>query len=205
MGERVSERQRPGDGNVPAAMSHAERACWFAGHRRVVLAGVLGVLMLGLLGSVVLRVPPFRGQASAVANIGQPAPDFTLSLFNGKTFRLAEHRGQPVVINFWASWCTPCRAEMPDFEKIYQVYRERGIVFVGVAVRDDPAAARGLLDELAITYPAGIDEDDAISRPYRLIGMPMTVFIDPAGTVVDKHTGALSEAQLVRFVEEMAR
>ena len=162
----------------------------------VALGGMGFVILVARLVASLLRdggLPGLGQSRGLVAREGHPAPDFTLELFDGGNFRLSEQHGKAVVLNFWASWCAPCREEMPAFEQTYRAYRDRGVVFVGVAVRDDPAAARALLKELGITYPAGLEEGNAITVPYRLVGMPTTVFIGRDGRLVRKRTGALSE------------
>jgi peroxiredoxin len=136
---------------------------------------------------------------------GADAPEFGLERFGGGTLRLSELRGQVVVLNFWASWCPPCRAEMPFFEKTYRAYRERGVTVVGVAIQDDPEDSRALLEELGITYPNGSDVGDEIALSYRVAGLPTTVFIGHDGKVAKKWLGSLSEQQLVALVEEVAR
>ncbi len=120
-----------------------------------------------------------------------------VKLYNGDSFRLGDQRGRPVVLNFWASWCVPCRSEMPAFERTFRAYGKRGAVFVGIAVNDDPAAARAFLKELAITYPAGPDVGSAISQAYQVFGLPTSVLITPGGKVARKHTGEMTEQQLV--------
>ena len=184
----------------------------FARKYVLVLAGLALGVLLALLGAGLLRpgyrLGPSMGLASgrqAGTGDGQAAPDFTIQLFGGGTFRLTEQRGRAIVLNFWASWCTPCRAEMPYFETTYRAYRDRGVIFVGVAVQDDPEASRALLEELGITYPAGLDEGNEIALRYQLNGLPTTVFITRDGKVARKRTGAMSENELVTFVEEIAR
>lgn len=170
-----------------------------------VLVALLVLLGAGLIRPLINRIPAIEAAFGRRAGIsaGQAAPDFTLTLLDGGVFRLAEHRGQGVVLNFWASWCTPCRAEMPYFETTYRTYQERGVLFLGVGVQDTPESARAFLRELAITYPSGLDEGNEIALRYQLIGLPTTVFIAPDGKVTRKQTGAISEDQLVTFVEEI--
>ncbi len=133
------------------------------------------------------------------------APDVALTTFAGQRLSLSDLKGQAVVLNFWASWCAPCRTEMPSFETAYRAYRDRGVVFVGLAVQDDPDAAHAFVQELGITYPTGLDEGNQAAVRYRVTGLPTTVFIARDGTVVRRWTGTLTEQQLMTFVEELAR
>lgn len=134
-----------------------------------------------------------------------PAPDFKLPLFDGRTFQLADHRGQVVVVNFWASWCPPCRAEAPRLQAAYQAYRDRGVVFVGVDIQDTEDAARAFIDEFGLTYPNGPDHDLSITEAYGVTGIPTTFIIDREGRLRQRWQGEIQEAQLTGFVEEALR
>lgn len=113
-----------------------------------------------------------------------PAPDFELTTFEGDTFRLSDFRGQVVVVNFWASWCGPCRDEAPVLQDLWERYREQGVVLVGVDYADVEANARAFIAEFGITYPNGPDTGTRISEHYRIQGVPETFVIDQAGNVV---------------------
>ena len=115
----------------------------------------------------------------------------------------ADLLGKTVVLNFWASWCIPCRAEMPDFERVYRVYRDRGVVFVGLAVQDDPQDARAFVQSLGISYPVGIDYRSEAATAYELIGLPTTVFIAPDRTLLRRWNGPVNEQQLIDLLEEV--
>lgn len=133
------------------------------------------------------------------------APDFELSLFDGGTLRLAELRGQVAVVNFWASWCPPCRAEAPTFATVSKAYAQRGVAFVGVDIQDDDQDARAFLAEFGIDYPNGPDRTTRIATDYRLAGIPTTLFIDAEGRIARRWLGGLDEQQLVGFIEETRR
>ncbi len=206
------------EGEVPESSSAgtaaaAGRPRWSQLLRGVALLGGLALVVLAaLLASARPRpaagplrsIGADRGGLAAEA-VGQPAPDFTLSLFDGGTFRLAGQRRQSVVLNFWASWCVPCRAEMPAFETTYRANQGRGVVFVGAAVNDDPEASRAFLKELGITYPAGPDDGNPISLRYQVYGLPTTVFIMRDGKVARKRTGQMTQHELEGYVNEIAR
>lgn len=153
-------------------------------------------------GALQARVAPAPASRTAT-NIGA-APDFTLALFDGGAFRLADQRGRAVVLNVWASWCVPCRAEAPTFAKVSAAYRDRGVVFVGVNVQDTDADARRFLEEFGISYPNGPDRAFEIATDYGVAGIPTTVFVDAGGRIARRWAGELSEARLLRFVEEIA-
>lgn len=155
--------------------------------------------LLGACSPTVGRFPFASGPATPVA------PDFSFTTFDGSTLGLADLAGSAVVANFWASWCQPCRAEMPDLEATYRSVRERGVAFVGLAVQDDSAASRALVDELGITYPAGPDLGNEIGLRYQVTGLPTTVFIGRDGRIARRWTGPISAQQLIAWIDEIAQ
>lgn len=112
-----------------------------------------------------------------------PAPDFTLKSDNGENIRLAEQRGKVVMLNFWASWCGPCRTEMPLLDDMHKRYSKAGFVLYGVNVEQDPAAAKKLIEDLGVTLPVLYDSDSKVSKLYKVDAMPTTVVIDKKGAV----------------------
>ncbi len=132
----------------------------------------------------------------------QPAPPFSVVDFKGKQRTLESFRGRPLVLNFWASWCVPCKAEMPAFERLYRTYGGR-VQFLGIASGDTEAAARAFATERDITYPLALDRDDSVSASYSLFGLPSTYFVDADGVVVDSRAGEMSEAELNRKLREL--
>ena len=161
----------------------------------VVVALVI-LVTYGLLG---------KSAPAGPALLFREAPDFTIDLFDGGTFTLSDMQGQPVVVNIWASWCAPCRREMPAFEKVWRDYQDRGVVFVGVNYQDSHEDATAFLKELDITYINGADRGDEVYEAYEATGIPETFFIDQDGIIVRKFIGSLSEAQLSSFVEDLLR
>jgi peroxiredoxin len=136
-----------------------------------------------------------------VAKLNEPAPDFELELFTGEKMRLSDLKGKVVVLNFWASWCPPCRREMPGFEKTWQEYEERGVVFVGVAVQDHEPDSRAFAKEVGVTYPIGIDWDGRIFDKYRPTAMPTTFMINREGLVSRRIANYANEAMLRIFLK----
>ena len=155
--------------------------------------------------------PPAAGKQPA----GETAPDFALVTYQGETvlggkeldFSSVLQQGKPVVLNFWAGLCPPCRLEMPEMQEVYAEYQDRILLlgvdigpFAGLGSRE---AGQALLRELKITYPAGTTFDAGVPQAYKLIGMPLTVFITPDGTIVKRWTGLLTKAKLIELVQQL--
>ena len=132
-----------------------------------------------------------------------PAPPFTLSLLEGGELSLGSLRGQMVVVNFWASWCPPCRDEAPVLARVWQAYRDKGVAFVGIAYRDTAVKAQAFLDEFGITYPSGLDTYSGIARAYRIQGVPETFFITRDGHIAGVHIGPITEAKLTAVLNDL--
>ncbi len=125
-----------------------------------------------------------------------PAPDFTLTTFDGQVIRLSDLRGQVVVINFWASWCPPCRDEAPYLEQTWRAYKDKGVMFIGVDYLDTEKKARAYLAEFDITYPNGPDVGTRIADAYRIKGVPETFFVDKRGNLRGVKIGPLQPPEL---------
>jgi len=129
------------------------------------------------------------GAASANVTPQAPAPDFTLRSAEGRNLRLAEQRGQVVLVNFWASWCGPCRQEMPHLGRLYDKYRGSGFTLLAVNIDDDPRTGAGTAARWGLKFPVLLDADKTVSRLYDLGSMPATVLIDRDGRVRFLHRG----------------
>lgn len=120
---------------------------------------------------------------------GQPAPDFALKSASGENLRLSEYRGDVVMINFWATWCGPCRQEMPLLDELYSRYQRVGFSLLGVNIDDDSRRAMEMVEELGVGFPVLFDESKEVSRMYQVEAMPVTVLVDRDGTVRHVHHG----------------
>ncbi|HYB50101.1 MAG TPA: TlpA disulfide reductase family protein [Burkholderiaceae bacterium] len=121
--------------------------------------------------------------------VSQRAPDFTLPSAAGRNLRLQEQRGQVVMLNFWATWCGPCRREMPHLDRLYAKYHAAGFVLLGVNVDEDQRNAVGVMNKLGLHFPVLFDTKQKVSRLYDLSTMPSTVLIDRDGRVRYVHLG----------------
>ena len=120
---------------------------------------------------------------------GQAAPDFVLKSSSGENLRLSEYRGDVVMINFWATWCGPCRQEMPLLDDLYARYGRVGFNLLGVNIDDDARRAMQMIDELGVNFPVLFDDTKAVSKLYQVEAMPVTVLVDRSGTVRHVHHG----------------
>ncbi len=118
-----------------------------------------------------------------------PAPDFSLQSLDGSTVRLSDLKGQVVLINFWATWCAPCREEMPLLDAIYQKYNRLGVELLGINVEDDASGAQKYLNETPVTFPILFDPDGRVSKQYQVKAMPSTILVDRHGNVRHIHYG----------------
>jgi peroxiredoxin len=118
-----------------------------------------------------------------------PAPDFTLRSVEGPNLRLKEQRGKVILVNFWATWCGPCREEMPHLNRLYEKYRASGFSLLGVNVDEDSRNAAGVASQLGVKFPVLLDSDKQVSKLYDLNAMPSTVLIDRDGKVRYMHRG----------------
>jgi cytochrome c biogenesis protein CcmG/thiol:disulfide interchange protein DsbE len=176
------------------------RRTWVFGGALTVLFALLTLWTLGLR------------QAGGGPEIGQPAPDFTLELYEGGELRLSDLRGQVVLLNFWASWCDPCRDEAPALERVWRDYKDKGVVFIGIDYVDLESSAQDYLAEFDVTYPNGLDTGQRISRAYRIRGVPETFFVDKQGNIAPifvngapqpKKISPITEAELRTGLERL--
>lgn len=164
---------------------------------------LLGVIWIGIS----TRLPGSDSNPGiSVPQAGFIAPDFTLLTMEGETVILSEMRGQAVLVNFWASWCGPCRAEMPAMQRIYEEYEEQGftILAVNVTSQDSRSAASAFVTQYGLTFPILMDETGAVSRAYHLNAFPSSYFIDRNGIIQEVVLGGpMSEALLRIRIESL--
>jgi len=172
------------------------------------LAGTIGDLYVGFIISLIrlsliclaLLAPPAWAQR---AEVGQTAPDFRLKLLQGGETALAQYRGRPVVINFWASWCAPCRTEIPDLLAALEAHREAGLEILAVNLTDQEVRRQiqPFVTEMQMTFPILLDERGRVRGSYRLRGVPTTVFVDTAGVIRFINPGPFTSESLTRGLQ----
>ena len=124
--------------------------------------------------------------------MGNIAPDFTLESLDGGKVSLSDYRGNVVLVNFWASWCDPCRTEIPDLEAAYQAHKGQGLIVLGVNVAETRQVVGPSVKAFGISYPVLLDEQDRLMKVYRGLGLPMSLLIDREGVIRERHMGLLT-------------
>ena len=164
----------------------------------------IGRFMAVLVTSVLLG----HGAQASQPVIGEPAPDFTLQSRAGDTVTLSALKGDVVVINFWATWCPPCRQEMPLLDQIYGRYQRLGFTLLGVNVEQDSRLADRFLDDVPVSFPILLDPTEEVGRLYQVPAMPTTVIVDRRGIVRFIHYGyragdeAIVQDEVRRLIRE---
>ena len=188
----------------------------------LLFGGLGGVVAVAAIVAVVVSVAgggpattPLERTAAGLASAGPEgnAPNFSFTLYQGedklgaKTLDFSQLQGRPIVLNFWAGLCPPCRAEMPDLQRFYDESKDDVLLlgidvgqFTGLGNKGD---AQDLLRELGVTYPTGFTDDGSIMRKYEVLGMPTTVFIDSNGEIFENWTGALNRNTLKQITDAM--
>lgn len=173
-------------------------------YKRATMATVL--LFFALWIGYVLLVPNANGKAPGTGiPIGAQAPDFELKTIDGKIVRLADFKGQPVMLNFFATWCPPCRTEMPTLQEIYREYESQGFVLLAINLNESNLAVNKFRESYGLTFPIVIDKEDRVSRVYDIVPLPTSYFVDRNGVVQGRWTGELSKEKLRSFVKQISQ
>lgn len=137
---------------------------------------------------------------------GYVAPDFSLQTLKGKSVKLSDFRGKNVIVNFWATWCPPCRVEAPELEKYYKANKNNDFTILAVdltGTEKNPSDVKGFVDDHGLTFPVLLDTDNNVSTTYRVMGYPTSYFIDKKGVIHRKVVGAMNENTVKQLVAEM--
>jgi thiol-disulfide isomerase/thioredoxin len=163
---------------------------------------------LAALG-VVVAIAVYRhksGSAGTGGALHKPAPDFELTDLNKQTVKLSSYRGKPVLLNFWATWCAPCRDETPHLVQLQDEYRGQGLQLIGVSLDDDPEPVRPFADEFHINYPIVVGNAQLADRFGGILGLPVTFLVGCDGNIAGRHIGELNftdlEAELKPLLQD---
>jgi DsbE subfamily thiol:disulfide oxidoreductase len=154
-------------------------------------------LLLPVLAFVVLSTAcSGSGDGLGLSEVDRPLPDLAGSTVQGGSLDASDYAGHVLVVNFWATWCGPCRSEQPALQQVWRDYEDRGVRFVGVNFRDDAAAAAAWIDEFGVTYPSVLDHSGGWADDFGFLGLPDTYVADAGGTIRYLITGATTREQL---------
>ena len=172
-----------------------------------------GVLLAGSLFIAATRVGPPGGAAAPAASVSadstpaplpdRPAPDFTLPTLNGTSVMLSTIKGQVALINIWATWCPPCRAEMPTIQATYEQYRDQGFTVLAVDLQEDPRTVAAFMREYQLTFPALLDRDGSVSQTYQAYALPSSFFVDKKGVIRAVYRGPMPRSVIAGTVEQL--
>jgi cytochrome c biogenesis protein CcmG, thiol:disulfide interchange protein DsbE len=168
--------------------------------RRPIVLAMLVAAATTLIVLLIVRAPAGGARVAA----GEPVPPIAGTTLDGAPFDLAALRGRPVIVNFWASWCIPCRDEFPLFEAALQTHAADGLTIVGVLFEDQPDAAAAFMANFDAGWPSVPDADGALAARFRVVAPPQTFFIDPSGTIQSIQIGELTEADFERQYARIA-
>jgi cytochrome c biogenesis protein CcmG/thiol:disulfide interchange protein DsbE len=153
--------------------------------KRVLIYGIVALCLLGIY--LASRRTAIKPKPSASGNL---APDFTLTDLDGKQLMLSDYKGKVVLLDFWATWCTPCRDEIPHFVEMQNKYGPQGFQVIGISMDDDAKPVRKFYQEYKLNYPVALGDDKLAERFGGMLGLPVNFIIDRQGRIYAKHLGA---------------
>lgn len=178
------------------------------GERRGIIISI--VLALILIVAVWVFTAQDTQSTPVVAEANRPAPDFDLPSLDGESIRLSDYRGHVVLLNFWGTWCDPCRRETPEIQAAYEQLADQGVMIIGINLTVDELAQGRTEEDIqefassyGITYPIGLDRDGAVARSYGIFPIPTSLFIDPEGNIRYMRFSEVTTDDIVSLVAEL--
>jgi thiol-disulfide isomerase/thioredoxin len=172
--------------------------------RTIMMIALAAALALGLVVSGCPGQPATNGGTNGSPEIGKPAPDFKLDTLDGRTVVLSRLQGTPVLVNFWATWCGPCRSEMPFLQLTHQNWPADKLVLLAVDVAENSSQVSQFMASAGFSFTVLLDRQAAVAQSYNVTGIPTTIFIDKEGVIQDIHVGAFqSQAEIETILDQL--
>lgn len=169
-------------------------------NRLIIRAVVLVLLAAAILFAVYTN---FTKEKSDVLQVGDDAPDFSLIDLDGEKHQLSAYKGQGVFLNFWGSWCAPCKKEMPAMGRQYQVYKDQGVQILAVNIAEPDLKVRNFAKQYGMVFPTLIDKTKTVMQRYNIKPLPTTILINPEGKIVKIITGEMTEDDIQGYLEQI--
>ncbi|MBP2020175.1 peroxiredoxin [Symbiobacterium terraclitae] len=170
-------------------------------YKRVTSA--ITLILAAIWFGYVLLWPNTNATAGSGVPVGGPAPDFELKTVEGETYRLSDLKGKAVMLNFFATWCTYCKAEMPVLQEAYEKYRDQGFLILAIDLDESDLAITTFRDQYGLTFPIVVDRGSNVSQRYQIVPLPTSYFVDRSGIVRAKWTGAIDKAQMEALLKQI--
>ncbi|WP_338657367.1 thiol-disulfide oxidoreductase ResA (plasmid) [Sporosarcina psychrophila] len=162
------------------------------------------LILTVLAGAVVFTIySSFTKEKHDILKVGDVAPDFALVDLDGESHRLSNYKGQGVFLNFWGTWCAPCKKEMPAMGRQYQVYKDQGVQVLAVNIAESDLKVRTFAKQYGMTFPTLIDKNKSVMLAYNVKPLPTTLLINPDGKIVKIITGEMSENDIQGYMEQI--
>ena len=163
----------------------------------ILIAGFTTFLAIGVLGTSTAT------GRSGKELVGKKTPFFVAPKVGGQLISLEDYKERPLILNFWASWCPPCRDETPGMERVWRKYKDEGVIILGINVQDGEKEAERYISEFGVTFSNALDLDGSITVDYGITGLPVTFFINKKGFVIGRWVGSISEEKLDNWVSSL--
>lgn len=200
--ESAPETARPERSSALALRISALRVVALAS---ALVAVLVGVKILADSSSVSAVALPNSVSSMYKLTAGTPAPEFELRTLDGRLVTLADYRGKTLMVNFWATWCPPCRAEMPDMEQVYQEAKDTGFVVLAINIQEANQPIQQFVDKYGLTFPILLDVSGEVSQRYGVQSLPTSFFIDPEGRISSFNSGALNKSAIGKRLEQVKK
>lgn len=161
--------------------------------RAWVRGSIIAILVVAIIYTVYSAATK---EERAVLQVGDTAPNFTLQDVDGKQHTLTDYKGQGIVLNFWGTWCEPCKKEMPAFDKHYQTFKDKGVKLLAINVAESDYAVKTFMKQYGMTFPVAIDTSKSVLRAYNIDPLPTTMLIDEHGKIVKIITGEMTDEEI---------